>query len=236
MRNRKGFSRSFALLRTFLSVSVFLLLFLFLSALFPASVQVRAAETDAGQNGQQTAWYSEYTDYVLGQGYMSELSPGDFGAEEPVTRAMLTEVLFRMWGGTYDRNLPQGTFSDVDGSEWFSEALSWAYDSGIIRGAGGKFDPQGPVDRETAAVMIQRASPLLGIQPASDWSFSIDYTDLEDISEWAVDGIAYCSVCGIMSGDPDGSFAPGRMITRAEAAAVIWRIDNGLRGQDVMTG
>lgn len=218
------------------SVVLFCLALLFALAaacLNPAAV--RAAETQSAESGEAAAWYAEYAAYATGQGYMNEIKPGDFGAEEPMTRAMMVSVLFRMWGGVYDKSLPPGTFSDVSGGEWFTEALSWAYDAGIIQGSDGRFEPGGTVNRETAAVMIQRASPLLNIQPESDWSFAIDYTDLEKVSEWAVDGIAYCSLCGIMSGNPDGSFTPQRLMTRAEAAAILWRIDNNLRGieQDI---
>ena len=201
------------------------------ACLTPAAVW--AAEAESGESSEPKAWYAEYAAYATGQGYMSGNGPEDFGAEEPMTRAMMVSVLFRMRGGTYEKSLQPGTFSDVGGGEWFAEALSWAYDTGIVQGTDGRFEPGRTVDRETAAVMIQRSSPLLNIQPASDWSFAIDYTDLDEVSEWAVDGIAYCSVCGIMSGNPDGSFAPERTITRGETAAIIWRIDHSLRGINV---
>ena len=182
------------------------------------------------------SWYDEYVGYVLEQGYMSSLSGDDFGPDEPMTRAMLVSALYQM-ADTEDY-VPEisieDQFGDVNGGESFVTALAWAYENKIIRGMNGDFCPDLAIDREMIAVMIQRASAVLEIQSSSDWSISIDYTDLDEISDWAIDGIAYCTVCGIMSGNPDGSFAPKRFLTRAEAAAIITRIDKDLRvcGQD----
>ena len=107
-------------------------------------------------------------------------------------------------------------------------ALEWAAEQKIINGIDGDFCPDQTINRETMAVMIRRAASVLSISSPSDWSISIDYTDLAEVSDWAVDGIAFCAVYEIMSGNPDGSFAPKRELTRAEAAAVLQRVD-GLR-------
>ena len=116
-------------------------------------------------------------------------------------------------------------FDDVSGDEWFVPALEWAVENGIINGIDGNFCPDQTIDREMMAVMIQRASVALDISPEADWSISIEYTDLAEISEWAVDGVAFCAVYSIMSGNPDGTFAPKRQLTRAEGAAVLQRTD-----------
>ena len=108
-------------------------------------------------------------------------------------------------------------------------ALEWAAEQNMIMGIDGDFCPDQTINRETMAVMIRRAASVLSISSPSDWKYiSIDYTDLSEVSDWAVDGIAFCAVYEIMSGNPDGSFAPKRELTRAEAAAVLQRVD-GLR-------
>ena len=204
-----------------------------------------AVEAQGTSAASQGAWYDEYVGYVLRQGYMSALhsdssgsgdfsdgfSSDDFGPDEPMTRAMFVSALYRM-ADTEDyvpEISEESRFGDVDGSESFVPALLWAYDNKIIRGMNGNFCPDLAIDREMIAVMIQRASAVLGIQSSSDWSVAIDYIDLGEISDWAIDGIAYCTISGIMSGNPDGSFAPKRSLTRAEAAAIITRIDKDMR-------
>ena len=170
---------------------------------------------------------------------MGDTEDGTFGPEEPMTRAMFVTALYNMVqeetpenaeisGGEAEADreaaAAEEIFDDVAGDEWFVPALEWAAGRGIVSGIDGNFCPGRTIDRELMAVMIRRAAPYLEISSESDWSVSIDYTDLEEISEWAVDGIAFCAVFDIMAGDPDGSFAPKRDITRAESAAVLQRI------------
>lgn len=198
-----------------------------------------AAEAPAGGKEQAAEWYDEYVDYVTSRGWMGDTEDGTFGPEEPMTRAMFVTALYNMVQGEIPENaeISEGEaeadgeaaaaeemFGDVAGDEWFVPALEWAAGRGIVSGIDGNFCPGRTIDRELMAVMIRRAAPYLEISSEGDWSISIDYTDLEEISEWAVDGIAFCAVFDIMAGDPDGSFAPKRDITRAESAAVLQRI------------
>ena len=98
-------------------------------------------------------------------------------------------------------------FGDVTGDEWFVPALEWAAEQKIINGIDGDFCPDQTINRETMAVMIRRAASVsLGFPSPSDWSISIDYTDLAEVSDWAVDGIAFCAVYEIMSGNRTAKF------------------------------
>ena len=208
-----------------------------------------AAEAPAGGKEQAAEWYDKYVDYVTSRGWMGDTEDGTFGPEEPMTRAMFVTALYNMvqleipenagisggkaeadgegvgeTGENGEAAVAEEMFGDVTGDEWFVPALEWAAGRGIVSGIDGNFCPGRTIDREMMAVMIRRAAPYLEISSEGDWSISIDYTDLEEISEWAVDGIAFCAVFDIMAGDPDGSFAPKRDITRAESAAVLQRI------------
>ncbi|MEI3501773.1 MAG: S-layer homology domain-containing protein [Anaerovoracaceae bacterium] len=206
---------------------------------------------------QAVHWYDEYVACATERGWIGLLEDGTFGAEEPMTRAVFVSALYQMKQETEGaESMPAGEtdlspkpggqseedgaeqssppvpakdlFGDVTGDEWFVPALEWAAEQKIINGIDGDFCPDQTINRETMAVMIRRAASVLSISSPSDWSISIDYTDLAEVSDWAVDGIAFCAVYEIMSGNPDGSFAPKRELTRAEAAAVLQRVD-GLR-------
>lgn len=122
----------------------------------------------------------------------------------------------------YDKN--RRDFEDLDGTESYAAAASWARSTGIINGIDGKFMGDMPIDRQTMAVMMYRASDMLGIQLDYDWSAAIAYNDIEEISDWAAEGIIFCAMTGLMSGDTNGYFAPKRELTRAEGAAVIMRM------------
>ena len=46
--------------------------------------------------GQPEKWYEPYVSYVLEHGFMEHLEDGDFGAEEPMTRAMFVSALYKI--------------------------------------------------------------------------------------------------------------------------------------------
>ena len=115
-------------------------------------------------------------------------------------------------------------FSDMTGSEPYAADVKWAVENGIINGIDGAFCSDLTVDRQTVAVMLYRFSGAVGITLQEDWLYIMEYNDIEDIDIWAVDGIAYCGMTGLMSGDTQGNFNPKKTLTRAEASAVLYRL------------
>ena len=86
------------------------------------------------------------------------------------------------------------------------------YPDGTVR-------PDGPLSRAELAQIIFNLYYRGGVLP------SADYTDVT-VGHWAFDAISYCQEVGYMIGYPDGSFGPGRMLTRAELSTVLVRINN----------
>ena len=79
-----------------------------------------------------------------------------FDPEGPLNRAMLATVLWRASGSPAADG---GSFSDVPAGQWYSTAVSWAQQSGIVQGVGeNRFAPMDSITREQLAVMLWRAS------------------------------------------------------------------------------
>ena len=71
------------------------------------------------------------------------------------------------------------------------------------------------------AVMLNRYIVSRGIElPQGETSI---YTDQDTISAWAIDGVLAIQAAGIITGYPDGSFAPQGTATRAEVATIFAR-------------
>ena len=49
------------------------------------------------------------------------------------------------------------------------------------------------------------------------------FTDQDNISAWAIDGVTAIQAAGIITGYPDGSFQPQGTATRAEVATIFAR-------------
>ena len=115
-------------------------------------------------------------------------------------------------------------FADIDGTESYAPALAWGVEKGVVNGMGECFCPDLTIDRQTLAVMMYRAVDILDINLEEDWSIMLDFNDLSEVDDWAVEGISYCCMTGLMKGTTGGFFAPKKILTRAEAAVVICRL------------
>lgn len=80
-----------------------------------------------------------------------------------------------------------------------------------------RFEPEAQVTRMEFAVMVARALRL----PAAEEQ--APFTDVAVMPQWALPEVAAAVKAGIIKGMPDGSFAPDRLVTRAEMAAMLTR-------------
>ena len=106
------------------------------------------------------SWYYDGVRYALENGLMTGTSARTFAPDRPVTRAMLVTILWRLAGEPYGRVSP---FEDVLPGSWYAQAVSWAYDKGIVTGVTAtSFQPGAPVTREQLCAILCRYAALTG--------------------------------------------------------------------------
>lgn len=110
-------------------------------------------------------------------------------------------------------------FSDVTKDKWYAEYVGAAYNAGITDGySDGRFGTGENITRQDAAVIIARA---IDAENAEDLTV---FDDENDISNYAVNSIKALFKKGIISGNGTGCFLPKNMLTRAEAAMMIYNM------------
>ena len=169
-------------------------------------------------------WASTYIGQVLQAEVFETLAPGQFGPEVNMTRAMFAQVLFNLEGATNQFQNPQ--FSDVMPHATYFDAVQWASTMGIIHGLGdGRFNPQGDITREEIAVLLHRYTAIfsMAVPPTT---VAMSFTDQASISGWATDAVTFTQTTGLVTGNPDGSFAPRDTATRAQVATIVSRFMN----------
>ncbi len=167
------------------------------------------------------AWYHDYTDHVIAQGLMRGIGGGLFAPDGAVSRAQMVTVLWNMRGKpVVNYNM---TYSDVSEEAWYAEAVRWATSEGIAGGYGdGRFGPGDPITREQMAVMLYRyeqkydSGGFIG-----DWMYRLPFTDLDQISDWAFEAVAWCNMKGVITGKDDNIFDPKGPAKRGELAAIL---------------
>lgn len=150
---------------------------------------------------------------------------GLFNPDRDITRAEFAAILVRGLGLKLDGGAVP--FSDVKSQDWYSSAVSTAYGYSLISGfEDGTFRPNDRITREQAMVMIAKAMRVTGLtSKTNDVEAMLNaYTDAEQLSSWARDGVADSIQAGLVSGRSSGLLAPKDYITRAEVAAIVQRL------------
>lgn len=91
------------------------------------------------------------------------------------------------------------------------------------------FHPDDTITREDAAVLVHRALNYRSANYTSaDESYPLDYSDTDDISDYALNAVASMTENGLISGMNDGSFSPKSNITIEQAITMLYRVYRSL--------
>ncbi|MGD0152914.1 MAG: S-layer homology domain-containing protein [Thermacetogeniaceae bacterium] len=141
---------------------------------------------------------------------------GNYHPEDRVTRAAMAVMLTRI--KNLLSNPGAAGFPDVPSSYWAAGAIGAARAAGYLQGyADGTFHPEQGVSRAEAAALLEKAFSPQGSATV------VNYTDVSS-SYWAAGAINHLASAGVVSGYPDGTFHPERIVSRAEAAALLNRV------------
>lgn len=167
-----------------------------------------------------TAWYAEAVQYVADKGLMQGESSRRFSPNNNLTRAMLVTVLYRMEG---EPQTAAGTdFSDVRSDMWYSDAIAWASDSGIVKGYSDTlFGTDDNITREQMAVIFYNYLGYRQYETAAGAEL-LAFSDADRISTWAEEALRWAVGADVLNGY-DGALSPQSGATRAEVAAVLKR-------------
>lgn len=167
-------------------------------------------------------WFWEAVDFVARQNYFTGVSETEFLPSGMMTRAMFATVISRLEG--IDAGRYTGTsFSDVATGQWYSAAVEWASQNGIVLGTGdGKFHPDGEVTREQMATIMYRYANFKKIDTSDvDAAKFAAFSDNGSVSAWAVSGMCWATSKEIIRGVGNSLLAPGSNATRAQVAQIV---------------
>ncbi len=170
------------------------------------------------------AWYADAAAYVYEHGLMAGTSATTFAPDATTSRSMIATILWRMAGSPVVNYAMD--YTDVAQNQWCSEAIRWAASEGIVGGYGnGLFGTNDPITREQFAAMLYRFAQEQGYDVSIGENTNIlSYTDVADLSEYAISAMQWAVGAGIINGTGDGStLSPQGQATRAQAAVMLMR-------------
>ncbi|MCL2049182.1 MAG: S-layer homology domain-containing protein [Defluviitaleaceae bacterium] len=164
------------------------------------------------------AWYYNAVAFVSERGLFHGYGNGIFAPHDSMTRAMFVTVLHNLEG----RPAPSGQawFTDVAVGSWQHDSVQWAAENGIVSGiGGGLFVPNRPINRQEMASILSHYADHKGIQLPALRDIT-NFTDLEDVDNWAKMSVERLAQAGIINGD-NNTLMPKKEATRAEVAQVF---------------
>ena len=169
-----------------------------------------------------SGWYKPAVDFAQASGLMSGMGDNKFAPDVTTTRAMVAQVMYEL-ADEPDVSGLTCPLSDVDSTAWYADAVTWAYNAGVVSGyEDGTFRPDRTITRQEMAVMFY--GMLFGtdsILVEDDIKIALGaFKDGDTVASWAREAVAVCYISGIMVGD-NGSFKPTDLLSRAQLAQVF---------------
>ncbi|KQY94836.1 hypothetical protein ASD24_04650 [Paenibacillus sp. Root52] len=159
------------------------------------------------------------------QNIIQGVSETRFEPRRPITRAEFTALIVRLLkldtSAHYDH-----AFQDVNEEDWFAPEIEAAIRHDMVHGMGnGKFAPHALVTREQASKIFANVVRSLNSESIAEAiSGRNAFTDQVNVSHWATEEVKELAGLYLLTGYEDGSFRPLQHLNRAEAAALIYRL------------
>ena len=132
--------------------------------LWRAAGKPKAEQTALFSDVGADAYYAEAVRWAAALGIVTGYSDGRFGAGDPITRQQMAVMLYRFARALGMETAQSGAgaqgFDDFEQvSAYAEEAITWAVNAAILRGADNRLMPQAPCTRAQMVTMLNR---LLG--------------------------------------------------------------------------
>ena len=189
-----------------------------LAVVLAFSLVIPAFATDssyADMTGDE--WYAEAVEALRERGIMNGVENNRFGPDQTFTRAQLATVLYRMAGEPSVSG--EDTFTDTETGTWYSDAVLWASQNGVVGGYGnGRFGTGDATTQEQLAVMLWRDAGSY-VLDREEYA-SADGVE-NDPSDWAFDAVVWAKAEALLTDAI--TFEPKAAATRAQVADMVYR-------------
>ncbi len=177
-----------------------------------------------------THWAYSLLGPCMKAGYFEGNGNGTVTPDAALTRAQMAKLLYEAYKTdptvmTTQFNIAPA-FSDVPADQWYYTAVEACRKAGLVEGMGeGKFEPNAPILRQDAVLMIMRirytAEQLAALDVAATVNASgLQPGDFDQVADYAKPAMAV-ALGTVVRGNENGLLTPQKSITRGETASVF---------------
>lgn len=162
-------------------------------------------------------WAEDYIEYGVQTGYINGYLDSTFKPDNSVSRAEFSKMINSALGITKKSDI---TFKDVNDSDWFYPEIQKALYAGYVTGyEDGSFLAQNTITRQEAAVILSR----IATRPETEKKID-SFKDCSDVASWAKGAFEFAFSKGYFTGNDLGQLQPNAVLTRAQAAKILYTI------------
>lgn len=179
------------------------------------SISTVAAATDLAKDVPASYWAKSSIQHMLTKQYMTTYTDGTFKPEQVITRAEAAGAIARSMQVNLDVSLSP-KFMDVSITHPYYKEICKLVELGVLQNSD-TFNPEEPLKRVQIAKMLTLA---YGIEVDA-----INKSKFNDVParHWGKDYIESLADVGVIQGVNPQHFAPNRVVTRAQLAALVER-------------
>ncbi|MFC4779352.1 carbohydrate binding domain-containing protein [Paenibacillus sp. GCM10023252] len=172
---------------------------------------------------KQAEWARPYIASMAAKGIIRGKSEGKYDPTASVTRSEFVHMLLRLF--SFSAKEEGRSYADVPVSNPSYDAIRTASSIGLVNGtADGRFLPDASLKRQDMMVLLKRALALGGHPlPEGEYAALAPFADESELCSYAVDSASALAAAGLIQGTGN-ALLPNDTLTRAEAAAVIYRV------------
>ena len=174
-------------------------------------------------------WYYDAIAYCKENKYMNGYAgTNTFGVTDAIKRQDFVCVLANYCGAELSGYGDKNYFPDVPVGTYYTAAVNWAYENGIVSGYNnGYFGAGDLMAREQLVTMLYNfAKNYLKIDVTADGTKAQSMIDYSGVSDWAKPAIEWAVENGVINGKAGLYIAPLDAAARCEIAAIIKNIDD----------
>lgn len=159
--------------------------------------------------------------YAIDHGIMTGTATNVFSPDLPMSRAMLVTMLWRVASSPA---AAAADFPDVAGGTWYTDAVAWAQETGIVDGyPDGTFAPMKAVSREELATILHRYAEKAGMDVTASNDLSA-FTDRASVQPYALTAMQWAVGSSLVTGVSPTELDAQGTATRAQSAVILWRL------------
>ena len=165
-------------------------------------------------------WFYDAVVYAYQNELMDGVGGNRFAPNSETTRAQLVTILYRLEGQpAVSGDLP---FTDVETGTWYTNAVLWAAQNGIVNGVTDTtFAPGDEITRQQLVTILYRYAEAKGYDVSASADLS-GYPDAGQVQDYAQPAMAWAVAENIIQG-MDGNLNPAGNASRAQIATILMR-------------